>query len=71
MPEDLRAYYNQKDAFVCRENPDLAPLRDAGIIEELKQGFQELAPLYRFLQKVSESIEVEPEEPAGERWKSF
>lgn len=71
VPEDLRAYYNQKDAFVCRENPDLAPLRDAGIIEELKQGFQELAPLYRFLQKVSESIEVEPEEPAGERWKSF
>ena len=37
VPEDLRTYYNQKDAFVCRENPSLAPLRDAGIIEEFKK----------------------------------
>lgn len=51
VPEDLRTYYNQKDAFVCRENPSLAPLRDAGIIEEFKKGFQELAPLYHFCKR--------------------
>lgn len=57
VPEDLRAYYNRKDAFVCRENPNLPPLADAGIIDELRAGFQELTPLYRFLLKVSEMLD--------------
>ena len=66
VPEDLRTYYNQKDAFVCRENPSLTTLRDAGIIEEFKKGIQKLEPLYHFLQKASESIEMPPEESARE-----
>lgn len=59
VPEDLRAYYNRKDAFVCRENPNLAPLADAGIIEELIEGFQELVPLYQMLLKVSEAMDTQ------------
>lgn len=54
VPENLRDYFNRKDTFVCRENPSLLPLQDAGIIEELREGFSELVPLYHFLLKVSE-----------------
>lgn len=57
MPEDLRAYYNRKDAYICRENASLAPLADAGIINELREGFQALAPLYRFLLRAAASLE--------------
>ncbi len=57
VPEDLRAYYNRKDAYICRENVSLAPLADTGIINELREGFQALAPLYRFLLRAASSLE--------------
>lgn len=59
VPEDLRDYFNRKDAFVSREHQGLLPFQDAGIIEEFRKGFQELAPLYRFLLTVSETLEIQ------------
>lgn len=58
VPEDLRSYFNRRDAFVHRENPSLTPLQDDGIIDELREGFQTLVPLYRFLLKISETLEI-------------
>lgn len=53
-PEDLKKYYNAKDCFFVKQSTDFSLISNGRIIEELKEGFKALSPLYKFLLRVVE-----------------
>lgn len=58
-PEDLKVYYNAKDCAFIRMSKNFEVIGDDRIIDELKQGFKALSPLYKFLLRASERAEQE------------
>ena len=58
-PEDLKVYYNAKDCAFIRMSKNFEVIGDDRIIDELKQGFKTLSPLYKFLLRASERAEQE------------
>ena len=54
-PLGLEQYYNCKEFYFINFSGSLKDLEDETIIEVLRKGYKEYAPMYRFLLKVSDS----------------
>jgi len=58
VPEDMRVWYLQKGFYMERTTDDLRLLKSGALVAELARGYQSLAPMYRYLMKLFDEIEM-------------